>query len=154
MISIHASRMGGDRRLLAGGHLQDISIHASRMGGDELRQAFLDDFGLFQSTPPGWEATTIIEILPIHRVISIHASRMGGDRAGVLHQVHTRHFNPRLPDGRRRAWGEIQAKFFNFNPRLPDGRRPPFSTICATESAFQSTPPGWEATGHHHRRQR
>ena len=34
LISIHASRMGGDHRVLAIQRAPDISIHASRMGGD------------------------------------------------------------------------------------------------------------------------
>lgn len=33
-----------------------------------------------------------------------------------------------------------------FNPRLPDGRRPIMATPGFTDSIFQSTPPGWEAT--------
>ncbi len=57
----------------------------------------------FQSTPPGWEATR-----PRRKrtkgatYISIHASRVGGDPAHTARRRPPRHFNPRLPGGRRR----------------------------------------------------
>ena len=36
-----------------------ISIHASRVGGDRNGQAVVARTAEFQSTPPGWEATRI-----------------------------------------------------------------------------------------------
>ena len=124
-----------------------ISIHASRMGGDSLDRTTVPVFHVFQSTPPGWEATDWPLTPP--KVIT--------------------NFNPRLPDGRRPAAElEMEADDY-FNPRLPDGRRRAGGCvdIChivisihasrmggdlacydATHyfTVFQSTPPGWEAT--------
>ena len=42
-----------------GGSAFEISIHALRKESDELRQAFVDDFGLFQSTLSVRRATTV-----------------------------------------------------------------------------------------------
>ena len=72
MISIHASREGGDSPPLPGLYESGISIHASREGGDS--KGFLESFR---------------DIL-----ISIHASREGGDddlftkREGILISIH------------------------------------------------------------------
>ena len=78
-ISIHASLTGGDdlrrRRSVGAGH---ISIHASLTGGDAALVA--EDFC---------------------GIISIHASLTGGDLRGLEHGQTERHFNPRLPHGRR-----------------------------------------------------
>ena len=101
---------------------------------------------IFQSTPPGWEATMETPRnsdnydISIHasrmggdymkksyrrtNTISIHASRMGGDRHHIARGGHHHYFNPRLPDGRRRHL---------FDP-------------MNRQYLFQSTPPGWEAT--------
>ena len=56
-ISIHASRVGGDEVALCSFRATTISIHASRVGGDTLVSIVLFSSILFQSTPPGWEAT-------------------------------------------------------------------------------------------------
>ena len=78
-ISIHASRVGGDGLPARRDRQHDISIHASRVGGDDFRSertrhcryfnprlpggrrliAFQapSQSPVFQSTPPGWEAT-------------------------------------------------------------------------------------------------
>ena len=52
---------------------------------------------VFQSTPPGWEATTLHIFNAPARIISIHASRMGGDRENghtvprYGKNIHSRH---------------------------------------------------------------
>ncbi len=79
---------------------------------------------VFQSTPPGWEATNYGNARFHRQHISIHASRMGGDCKLRRRLRMTRHFNP----------------------RLPDGRRPFFNRSIPPSTKFQSTPPGWEAT--------
>ena len=81
-------------------------------------------FHVFQSTPPGWEATAYLEQHYADYGISIHASRMGGDRLNT----------------------ELVIPLSHFNPRLPDGRRHETDATTAASTAFQSTPPGWEAT--------
>ena len=55
--------------------------------------------------------------------------------------VTIRNFNPHSPCGERRAGAVGRARPYDFNPHSPCGERPPFSTICATESVFQSTLP-------------
>ena len=57
--------------------------------------------GLFQSTPPGWEATRRNLRAGNNKTISIHASRVGGDTATREARRRIAHFNPRLPGGRR-----------------------------------------------------
>ena len=56
-ISIHASRVGGDKKLVSGNQVKAISIHASRVGGDADGEEYSEGTRTFQSTPPGWEAT-------------------------------------------------------------------------------------------------
>ena len=145
-ISIHASRMGGD---ILGGLLQQSGINFNPRLPDGRRPApqastcqepyfnpRLPDgrrpsHGLstphsivFQSTPPGWEATCLLATVfagltgfqstppgweatspALYRspnpIISIHASRMGGDYILTSYRLTQNYFNPRLPDGRR-----------------------------------------------------
>ena len=119
-------RLPGGRRpdwTTAGGTATAISIHASWVGGDKLgnsslarkinfnprlpggrRLSFMVDSynsSRFQSTPPGWEATTRDHFL----------------------QRYLHHFNPRLPGGRRRFATCPCKRAVYFNPRLPGGRR-------------------------------
>ncbi len=56
-----------------------ISIHASRVGGDAPKPMLTSSPATFQSTPPGWEATQLQDIIFTPFIISIHASRVGGD---------------------------------------------------------------------------
>ena len=64
---------------LIAGLRDEISIHAPRMGSDELHNAIRLEYFGFQSTLPGWGATTS----PRRR------------------RRRTMHFNPRSPDGER-----------------------------------------------------
>ena len=61
LISIHASREGGDSGILRQFAGFIISIHASREGGDRGRGAWLTSWYGFQSTPPAREATQVLE---------------------------------------------------------------------------------------------
>ena len=145
-ISIHAPRVGGDRRSYGlrwkgwyfnprppcGGRLCWTRTHAVR--------------SLFQSTPPVWGATIYSDKLVDVDVISIHAPRVGGDdlmRAyyGVRYVfqstppvwgatlirpddgLHVRYFNPRPPCGGRLAFEIGQPVPVHFNPRPPCGGR-------------------------------
>ena len=82
-------------------------------------------FSLFQSTPPGWEATFQL-IMPVRiNPISIHASRVGGD-AGLQKTARGRSTFQSTPPG----W---EATGYTTVPAVDD-------------EGFQSTPPGWEAT--------
>ena len=79
----------------------------------------------FQSTLPGWGATT-----------RNHRKRQRQDN-----------FNPRSPDGERRfAPSAPRPIGSDFNPRSPDGERQVGDAAALFEDAFQSTLPGWGAT--------
>ena len=129
-ISIHASLAGGDWLGCAATFAaQVISIHASLAGGDLCRAERTspwDDFNprlprgrrhllgspvlrsaIFQSTPPSREATLATADRGRDKFISIHASLAGGDFDLESGNLPRRHFNPRLPRGRRQFSGEI-----------------------------------------------
>ena len=110
IISIHVSRVGGDAEAIVALFAPHISIHASRVGGDPAEPQHKDIARLFQSTPPGWEAT-IPQPSP---------------------QPVKRYFNPRLPGGRRPEPRAAARPPAHFNPRLPGGRRQ--STCCRSPS--------------------
>ena len=84
-----------------GSRLSGISIHAPRMGSDNaigVREPFAR---IFQSTLPGWGATSPLAACRRHR----------------------RHFNPRSPDGERQRVASGLTLPVNFNPRSPYGER-------------------------------
>ena len=81
-------------------------------------------------------------------IISIHASRVGGDAGKHSHSIGHTHISIHAS----RVGGDdvLELVFVlrdNINPRLPGGRRLRRSTPSASRAGFQSTPPGWEATG-------
>ena len=78
----------------------------------------------FQSTLPGWGATIFSGRFHSIVAISIHAPRMGSD----YHRWRTRPHSS------------------NFNPRSPDGERLNGMAGIIGGSLFQSTLPGWGAT--------
>ena len=103
----------------------EISIHAPRMGSDYAPLICFNVCSIFQSTLPGWGATfqTTVKIPLLH------------------------YFNPRSPDGERRANGHGHCLTSTyFNPRSPDGERRMSRRVAARHRAFQSTLPGWGAT--------
>ena len=148
LISIHAPRMGSDMgKPTLPITLTMISIHAPRMGSDMAQGARPETRESFQSTLPGWGATS--------GVLVGHAT--------------LRHFNPRSPDGERHGiarhrprsprfqstlpgWGATcasavgRARPCDFNPRSPDGERPGTGSPLTFNGLFQSTLPGWGAT--------
>ena len=78
-ISIHASRMGGDRNSFGiFTHAVDFNPRLPDGRRPEPMACGSADT-TFQSTPPGWEATYLRSIMSQKILISIHASRMGGD---------------------------------------------------------------------------
>ena len=102
---------------------------------------------IFQSTLPGWGATSSwspastrvrhfnprspdgerLRRWPHAAVIggiSIHAPRMGSDSPSALPKSGFSHFNPRSPDGERLPVSRFAMPSpSNFNPRSPDGER-------------------------------
>ena len=124
----------------------------------------------FQSTLPGWGATTMEFRTPLAGLISIHAPRMGSDKSPRRNSDSFYAFQSTLPgwgathysDYRNRVvhisihaprmgsdhvvWSEPGISRCNFNPRSPDGERlflVPYTWVMVI---FQSTLPGWGAT--------
>ena len=122
-ISIHASRMGGDHEERGRHTIRHISIHASRMGGDHSAIALPYGGLQFQSTPPGWEATS-----------------------SAWNPPHRSDFNPRLPDGRRQQLNDATCNAIQFQSTPPGWEATRVSPARLRPKSFQSTPPGWEAT--------
>ena len=100
----------------------------------------------FQSTLPGWGATTQARETRDKQSISIHAPRMGSDRRDgrprtrIVISIHAPRMGSDPAMVRRFPAGRY------FNPRSPDGERPCPATIRPLGSRFQSTLPGWGAT--------
>ena len=124
-----------------------ISIHASLAGGDTG-----------SDTPP-----------PPRPGISIHASLAGGDVSHPARVADARHFNPRLPRGRRHAYASRRSTILQFQSTPPSreatsrircsaihlcisihaslaGGDRPAQIINNIARRFQSTPPSREAT--------
>ena len=101
---------------------------------------------LFQSTPSGGKATSMMALVLSFAAVSIHAFRGEGDLAAALAGWSREGFNPRLPGGRRHAGHVVRSPLSivsihafrgegdvvrradladrdSFNPRLPGGRR-------------------------------
>ena len=146
MISIHAPRRGSDANrqqkkqfqifqstLPAGGATRTllrprkrtcISIHAPRRGSADVRQVPPIISVRFQSTLPAGGATEPPSVTDSANDISIHAPRRGSDDLGSYIHWPQFHFNPRSPQGERRAKWWIWQHSANFNPRSPQGERP------------------------------
>ena len=121
----------------------------------------------FQSTLPGWGATTAdfyrpeVPAISIHAPrmgsdsesfdkravfadISIHAPRMGSDRERRTARTGSTHFNPRSPDGERRSSAcSSESSSPYFNPRSPDGeRRVTLSRVIGVSNFNPRSPDG------------
>ena len=72
----------GERRTLRADtdYSNNISIHAPRMGSDVINEMTQQTNPVFQSTLPGWGATSVVLGVHSAQEISIHAPRMGSDR--------------------------------------------------------------------------
>ncbi len=92
---------------------------AATYNADTVKQAIL-----FQSTQPEWAATVIALANSSVRAISIHAARMGCDGVLQCDTIFHKDFNPRSPNGLRRA-GKMSENLpaIYFNPRSPNGLR-------------------------------
>ena len=146
-----------------------VSIHASRTGGDVW-----DTFGnhwwaRFNPRLPHGRRLSERRLQACGTIVSIHASRTGGDHRILTSPTFCTCFNPRLPHGRRLQqyvfhpiywtvsihasrtggdchWSDYGSGYRCFNPRLPHGRRRLSFQIRRTPTVFQSTPPAREAT--------
>ena len=160
--------MGCDLRQGRGRRHPQISIHASRMGCDcnhcgpaswpsyfnpripygmrLFDHSVLNDAGIFQSTHPVWDATSVRALLALRPLISIHASRMGCDAVICHCRPLDCDFNPRIPYGMRR-W-TVPSSVFSV---LFQSTHPVWDATWAffdwgLDPAFQSTHPVWDAT--------
>ena len=149
LISIHVPRVGSDPcSVFRGVPDMMISIHVPRVGSDQTGPNTTTQSNLFQSTLPGWGATSWCRFCCYWSM----------------------NFNPRSPDGERRQARAPQRNQIYFNPRSPDGERPELenswlhmsrisihaprmgsdrrgSGSPSASVRFQSTLPGWGATG-------
>ena len=90
----------------------------------------------------------IVVIKSVRFTISIHAPRMGSDRPHAGERVHALHISIHAPRmGSDARWPSNTPCVTNFNPRSPDGERRarPFRRH-RRQVEFQSTLPGWGAT--------
>ena len=148
MISIHAPREGGDRRICS--HRKLRSAHFNPRpprGGRQIDRPHIWDSALFQSTPPARGATyqrcNFVQRFEFQSTppargatcgalfwrmvksdISIHAPREGGD-------INDLNFD---------------SDIYDFNPRPPRGGRPMSGASTTGIARFQSTPPARGAT--------
>ena len=128
LISIHAPRVGRDRRDLESEQWwRAISIHAPRVGRDqEIIDGWRQQFISIHAPRVGRDVFTLNRRKKMHK-ISIHAPRVGRDRWRSTFRPMWNYFNPRAPCGAR--------------------RHPPALSI--KNAVFQSTRPVWGATIHH-----
>ena len=102
-----------------------ISIHAPRMGSDARPTVTGRQADRFQSTLPGWGATS-------------PRTTIGRTKSN---------FNPRSPDGERPAAQQIVGKIPSvFQSTLPGWGATASEFNSAAPLLFQSTLPGWGAT--------
>ena len=101
-ISIHAPRMGSDDKSNQLHTPRCISIHAPRMGSDSNGKHTLIIPFKFQSTLPGWGATTILAVEPAPVQFQSTLPGWGATYPRRRHRRVDPNFNPRSPDGERR----------------------------------------------------
>ena len=145
-ISIHASRMGCDRR-------RCIQRPCTRYFNPRIPYGMRLDSpplvlraGVFQSTHPVWDATISEAAILLAGQISIHASRMGCDMLSRARSARTRHFNPRIPYGMRQKVRRLPAESKQFQYTHPVWDATTMRRLSRRCSEFQSTHPVWDAT--------
>ena len=145
-VSIHASQTGGDDVTGLMTQIYNVSIHASQTGGD-LKLKTISLSVKFQSTPPKREATCRGGSVVPGLDVSIHASQTGGDDTVQTSRFCLRRFNPRLPNGRRRAGDMVPRVLFDVSIHASQTGGDAVSVVFILAChPFQSTPPKREAT--------
>ena len=119
-ISIHAPRMGSDQHHRRANITGVISIHAPRMGSDLPTLSGCGLFHVFQSTLPGWGATSSGS-LPNGIPKSFQSTLPGwGATCPTCSAVPlSSNFNPRSPDGERRVYRQFIDKTLNISIHAP-----------------------------------
>ena len=129
-------------------HMSRISIHAPRMGSDRRGSGSPSASVRFQSTLPGWGATQQDVGAPQFGDISIHAPRMGSDRLREPHSQRRRCISIHAPRmGSDRLPQYWHGSVVIFQSTLPGWGATWFLIASKWQSLFQSTLPGWGATG-------
>ena len=120
------------------------------MGGDAQQRGHARTGQGFQSTPPGWEATTAQRRHMQRHPISIHASRMGGDHRRCDSRVESGDISIHASrmGGDACEPGEVATEIISIHASRMGGDSLSFAG-SSPQSKFQSTPPGWEATHQH-----
>ena len=101
-ISIHASRVRGDKTAESMADVETISIHASRVRGDIYNLQSDQDNINFNPRLSCERRPTAFSALLATFWISIHASRVRGDYMIFWRTLDSMNFNPRLSCERRR----------------------------------------------------
>ncbi len=125
-ISIHAPRVGSDRRENADSRKTPISIHAPRVGSDEETVFETENSVAFQSTLPVWGATSQSEAFVVpQQVFQSTLPVWGATRTefSVKALTDAGDFNPRSPCGERPRSRPLRSRSGYFNPRSPCGER-------------------------------
>mgnify|MGYP004461648377 CR=1 FL=1 len=126
-----------------------ISIHASRVGGDHYQHHRSSSADNFNPRLPGGRRPNPRRSWCQGMRISIHASRVGGDRAAKQGETITDEISihaSRVGGDKRIAPAPLdEAAQFQSTP--PGWEATPCVVLpLARRMVFQSTPPGWEAT--------
>ena len=120
-----------------------ISIRAPRMGSDVNPSTPVVTMGIFQSTPPAWEATIQLFRYQPGLYISIHAPAWGAT-AEINNRPCAKVFQSTPPHGERRMALCREKGRVHFNPRPRMGSDPACPWSMAVLRAFQSTLPHGE----------
>ena len=113
-ISIHAPRMGSDAQTFRRYDAENIiSIHAPRMGSDFAFCHGPSLVSIFQSTLPGWGATTACPASIAGSQFQSTLPGWGATRPPSASPNSKRNFNPRSPDGERL---NLTANDFGYAP--------------------------------------
>ena len=124
-----------------------ISIHAPRVGSDLRTQKFQQRNSYFNPRSPGGERRCVTHF-PARRT-NFNPRSPGGERhyrrrRGTFSKIISIHA-PRVGSDCRSSASTCPKRYFN--PRSPGGERHGLGYCGHTSSRFQSTLPGWGATG-------
>ena len=150
-VSIHAPRVGCDKIGDTMYIKRLVSIHAPRVGCDGFKMFEIRHHFLFQSTHPGWGATTKSSNSPV-TLISFQSTHPGWGATIYLSPTLTNAccFNPRTPGGVRHKEAILNMGLTLFQSTHPGwGATTRAKSMQGFLDLFQSTHPGWGATFSH-----
>ena len=146
VVSIHAPRVGRDRRAFADTHRSKCFNPRAPCGARlTSTDCAMRIFGFNPRAPCGARRIPSGHIHVSARV-SIHAPHAGRDCGVCGKEFEGYSFNPRAPCGARPPNASGRSPTGCFNPRAPCGARPGASGECTPPPMFQSTRPVRGAT--------